>query len=160
LILASYWACAARTCCGAIRTAATSPAIWLDLIARRPFHSFSYWAETPQGRRCFTVSCKPLFDPKGRFTGYRGAGRDITGQARIEEELAEATEAAKAASKAKSEFLSTMSHELRTPLNAVISFSEVIGDELFGPTGHPRYLEYAHDIHSSGVHLLDMINDI
>ena len=131
-----------------------------DLIARRPFHGFSYWAETPQGRRCFAVSGKPLFDEKGRFTGYRGAGRDITSQAQIKEELAEATEAAKAASKAKSEFLSTMSHELRTPLNAVIGFSEVIGDELFGPVGHPKYLEYAHDIHSSGIHLLDMINDI
>ena len=131
-----------------------------DLIARRPFHGFAYWADTPTGRRCYSVSGKPLFDRRGRFTGYRGAGRDVTDRALIEEELKQATQAAEAANRAKSEFLSTMSHELRTPLNAVIGFSEVIADEMFGPVGHPKYLEYARDIQSSGRHLLDMISDI
>ena len=131
-----------------------------DLIARRPFQGFEYWNDTPNGRRCFSISGKPLFDAKGKFTGYRGAGRDITDRALIEEELEDATLAAKQANNAKSEFLSTMSHELRTPLNAVIGFSEVIGDELFGPVGHKKYLEYARDIQASGRHLLAMINDI
>lgn len=131
-----------------------------DLIARRPFHRFAYWTQTPNGRRCYSLSGKPLFDRKGRFIGYRGAGRDVTDRALIEEELEQATLAAKRANSAKSEFLSTMSHELRTPLNAVIGFSEVIGDELFGPVGHRKYLEYARDIQASGRHLLDMINDI
>ena len=53
-----------------------------------------------------------------------------------------------------------MSHELRTPLNAVIGFSEVIGEQMFGPAGSPKYVEYANDIQASGRHLLDMINDI
>ena len=131
-----------------------------DLIARRPFHGFAYWTATPKGRRCYSISGKPLFDRKGRFIGYRGAGRDVTDRALIEEELEQATLTAKRANNAKSEFLSTMSHELRTPLNAVIGFSEVIGDELFGPLGHRKYKEYAHDIQASGRHLLDMINDI
>lgn len=131
-----------------------------DLFARRPFHGFAHWAETRNGRRCFSISGKPLFDAKGRFIGYRGAGRDVTNQASIEEELAKAKLEAEEANNAKSEFLSTMSHELRTPLNAVIGFSEVIGDELFGPVGHKRYREYAKDIQASGQHLLDMINDI
>lgn len=131
-----------------------------DLIARRPFHNFAYWSDTPKGRRCFSISGKPLMDRKGKFLGYRGAGRDVTDAATIERELAEATRAAEAANRAKSEFLSTMSHELRTPLNAVIGFSEVIADGLFGPVGHRKYIEYAKDIQASGRHLLDMINDI
>src|SRR5918999_254767 len=53
-----------------------------------------------------------------------------------------------------------MSHELRTPLNAVIGFSEVIKGERFGTINEPRYRDYADDIHRSGVHLLQLINDI
>ena len=131
-----------------------------DLIARRPFHGFEYWSETPGGRRCFAISGKPLFDRKGAFMGYRGAGRDVTDQAQIAQKLEQATLEAEAANRAKSEFLSTMSHELRTPLNAVIGFSEVIGEQMFGPAGSPKYVEYANDIEASGRHLLDMINDI
>jgi signal transduction histidine kinase len=53
-----------------------------------------------------------------------------------------------------------MSHELRTPLNAIIGFSEIMRDELLGPLGDKRYRQYARDIHSSGAHLLEIINDI
>ena len=53
-----------------------------------------------------------------------------------------------------------MSHELRTPLNAVIGFSEIIETEALGPVGVPHYVEYARDINKSGVHLLEIINDI
>jgi signal transduction histidine kinase len=63
------------------------------------------------------------------------------------------------ASKHKSEFLANMSHELRTPLNAIIGFSEVLKERMFGEL-NAKQLEYAHDIHSSGHHLLSLINDI
>ena len=52
-----------------------------------------------------------------------------------------------------------MSHELRTPLNAILGFSEIIARECLGPVGSPRYKEYAGDIHTSGSHLLSLIND-
>jgi signal transduction histidine kinase len=68
-------------------------------------------------------------------------------------------EEAREANQAKSAFLANMSHELRTPLNAIIGFSEIVAGELFGPTG-ARYVEYAHDIHSSGIHLLSIIGDV
>ena len=71
-----------------------------------------------------------------------------------------AKEQAEAASRAKSEFLATMSHELRTPLNAVIGFAQVMQAEVLGPVGTARYLEYCRDIERSGLHLLEIINDI
>ena len=79
---------------------------------------------------------------------------------RAERSLREATYKAEYANRAKSEFLSRMSHELRTPLNAIIGFSEVIKKELLGPVGVGRYRSYAEDIHSSGAHLLAIINDV
>jgi len=69
-------------------------------------------------------------------------------------------ERAEAANKAKSEFLANMSHELRTPLNAILGFSEILQNQMFGPLGSGKYDEYAKDIHDSGKHLLNVINDI
>lgn len=74
--------------------------------------------------------------------------------------LREATFNAERANRAKSEFLSRMSHELRTPLNAIIGFSEVLKREILGPIGNGRYRGYAEDIHTSGTHLLAIINDV
>lgn len=72
----------------------------------------------------------------------------------------EARRRAEEANLAKSRFLATMSHELRTPLNAILGFSEVLKGELFGPHANPAYRDYANDIHSSGQHLLMLINEI
>ena len=76
------------------------------------------------------------------------------------EDLAATRDAAIYANHAKSEFLAHRSHEIRTPLNAILGFSEVIGSELLGPVMPPKYREYAGDIHESGAHLLELINDI
>jgi two-component system cell cycle sensor histidine kinase PleC len=72
----------------------------------------------------------------------------------------EARRHAEQANIAKSQFLATMSHELRTPLNAIIGFSEVLKSELLGPHQVPQYKEYAGDIHGSGQHLLNLINEL
>jgi two-component system, cell cycle sensor histidine kinase PleC len=79
---------------------------------------------------------------------------------RMTERLAVALDEAERASQAKSSFVANMSHELRTPLNAIIGFSDVIRNASIGPVGNPRYLDYAKDIHDSGVHLLGIINEI
>ncbi|MCH8997126.1 MAG: PAS-domain containing protein [Proteobacteria bacterium] len=91
-----------------------------------------------------------------------GSAHEMQGQkmAAMLEELSIAKQHLGAANRAKSEFLATMSHELRTPLNAIIGFSEIIGTETFGPIGNVKYRDYARDIHESGQHLLDLINDI
>ena len=67
---------------------------------------------------------------------------------------------AETANASKTAFLANMSHELRTPLNAILGFSEIIAQECFGPVGSRRYKDYANDIHSSGAHLLSLINDL
>jgi two-component system cell cycle sensor histidine kinase PleC len=72
----------------------------------------------------------------------------------------EARRRAEEANLAKSRFLATMSHELRTPLNAILGFSEVMKSEVFGPLNIPTYKEYVTDIHASGQHLLNLINEI
>lgn len=97
---------------------------------------------------------------------YRGAPailialHDVTSRRMEAVELREARDHADAANRSKTEFLANMSHELRTPLNAIIGFSEALEREIYGPLGNERYSEYAQDIHNSGVHLLNIINDI
>jgi two-component system sensor histidine kinase/response regulator len=71
----------------------------------------------------------------------------------------EATLAAQAANRAKTEFLSRMSHELRTPLNAVLGFAQVLQlDQAERLT--PRQYEMVDQIARSGQHLLEMITDV
>lgn len=73
--------------------------------------------------------------------------------------LETARASAEVASRAKSEFLANMSHELRTPLNAVIGFSEILGDETYGPLNE-RQVRHVTNIHESGRHLLRLVTDI
>lgn len=95
----------------------------------------------------FNAMLKEIEDRDGRLT-------------RKTVELEAARRSAESASVAKSQFLANVSHELRTPLNAIIGFSTMLENEQFGPLGDPKYCEYAADIHESGRHLLDVINDI
>ena len=131
-----------------------------DLDARQEFRDFRYQRVGSNGRvRYLSASGKPLFDKKGVFAGYRGTGNDITAKVEAEGELRRAKDVAEAASRSKSEFLAMMSHELRTPLHAVIGFSRLIGEQPYGALD-PRYLQCATDIHLSGTHLLDLINEL
>ena len=85
---------------------------------------------------------------------------DITERKAAEAKMSQAWAQAELANRAKGDFLANMSHELRTPLNAIIGFSEILSGEHLGPLKNARYLEYSSDIHSSGLHLLSIINDV
>jgi two-component system cell cycle sensor histidine kinase PleC len=80
--------------------------------------------------------------------------------ARTNLRLMETNAATRKASQAKSIFIAGMSHEIRTPLNSIIGFSELMTGEVLGPMENQRYLGYAHDIRTSGVYLLSLINDV
>tara|TARA_R110001592_G_scaffold7065_2_gene39652 strand:- start:19586 stop:21856 length:2271 start_codon:yes stop_codon:yes gene_type:complete len=84
---------------------------------------------------------------------------DITQRKKIEGSLINAKDRAEHADRAKTEFLGNMSHELRTPLNAVIGFSQLIRDQIMGEIS-PQYIDYAASIHTSGQHLLEVVNDL
>ena len=90
----------------------------------------------------------------------RFANEDLTDALRLarDDALRKRFEA-EAANASKTIFLANMSHELRTPLNAILGFSDIIAEQSFGPA-IDRYREYARDIHTSGAHLLSLINDL
>ncbi|RZT12014.1 GAF domain-containing protein [Kribbella sp. VKM Ac-2569] len=79
--------------------------------------------------------------------------------AQLYRELTQRSAELEVASRHKSEFLASMSHELRTPLNAVLGFSEVLLERMFGELNE-RQEEYLRDIHGSGKHLLELLNEI
>jgi PAS domain S-box-containing protein len=86
--------------------------------------------------------------------------RNVSERVRYEAVLRQSKDQTDAANRAKSAFLGTVSHELRTPLNAIIGFADMIQQEILGPIGNDRYRSYIVDIHTSGTHLLDVINEI
>ncbi len=108
----------------------------------------------------------PLFVSVSRLQSLKSRAalcavvRDITTWKRTERELREAKDLAEQANRQKSDFLARISHELRTPLNAIMGFSEVMRTERFGELRNDKYRGYANDIHSSGEHLLALINDL
>ncbi|MGD2148603.1 MAG: response regulator, partial [Anaerolineae bacterium] len=79
--------------------------------------------------------------------------------ARLFEEALETAERLREVDRLKSQFLANMSHELRTPLNSIIGFSRVVLKGIDGPITD-RQREDLEAIHSSGQHLLGLINDI
>ena len=95
----------------------------------------------------------------GNLVGFVMNSADITDRRQTEQAVQRAKDAAEHASRAKSDFLANMSHELRTPLNAIIGFAEILRDELVGSINTGQK-ECVIDIHTSGQHLLEMINDI
>jgi PAS domain S-box-containing protein len=86
--------------------------------------------------------------------------RDMTHWKKVEQELEDARQDAERASALKSDFLAKVSHEIRTPLNAILGFAEVIMEERFGPIGNERYGDYVRDIHTSGAHVMSLVNDL
>ena len=89
--------------------------------------------------------------------GYMRYDMDI---AKATDMMRRARDEAERANAAKSEFLASMSHELRTPLNAITGFSDMLKHEVLGDIGNEKYREYAEHIHTSGEHLLAIVNDV
>ena len=109
-------------------------------------------------QRTLIVNASPVVGQGGQYRGVIISLDDVTQLEETKRELKVAKQMAENASQAKSDFLARMSHEIRTPMNAILGFSDVLrrgfeGDE------HERQ-EHLNTIHSSGQHLLNLINDI
>ena len=109
----------------------------------------------------------PIFLTLGRISAgqhqepkYCALMRDMTHWKKVEQEFDAARREAERASALKSDFLAKVSHEIRTPLNAILGFAEVIMEERFGPIGNDRYRDYLKDIHTSGAHVMSLVNDL
>lgn len=85
---------------------------------------------------------------------------DNTNWPALIEELTRSRDRAEESSNMKSAFLANISHELRTPLNAILGFAEIMMQGTFGPINNERYRDYLSDIHSSGSHVLSLVNDL
>jgi PAS domain S-box-containing protein len=118
-------------------------------------HEFSL----PSGSRLFETIYTPIADPAGVVQRVVGVCRDITEFRRQWQLLETQNHQLAETTRLKEEFIATTSHELRTPLTAILGFSNVLLQEFFGVL-NSKQKDYIERIHSSGQHLLDLINDI
>jgi PAS domain S-box-containing protein len=113
-----------------------------------------------RGARILHTKKIPIQDATGEPAFLLGISEDITEAKKTQEALLQAQEEAERANRVKSQFLASMSHELRTPLNAILGFSELLSDDTTGRFDEATRRRFLDQIHSSGVHLLQLINDI
>ncbi len=124
---------------------------WRGKIKDKRKDGSTFWA---------SMVAAPVVDENGELSHFIAIHEDITEVMEAEEQANNARKQSEVANRAKTELIANMSHELRTPLNAILGFSNGIVQQYFGPIGHEKYQEYAIDIHDSGEHLLELINDI
>jgi two-component system cell cycle sensor histidine kinase PleC len=142
-------------------TAPVTTAVVLDFLFKGDIQSYVLIAMAATAQVYFGMLAQRLYSTTLATLEARAEKDALIGE--LEQAKANSDGArrrAEAANLAKSRFLAQMSHELRTPLNAILGFSEVMKSEVFGPHAVPTYKEYAGDIHASGVHLLNLINEI
>jgi PAS domain S-box-containing protein len=106
----------------------------------------------------FKVNCSPVAGGDGKPGGVLISFDDVTQLEENKVELRKAKDDAEAANRAKSDFLANMSHEIRTPMNAILGFTEVLKRGWGKSERESR--KHLDTIHSSGKHLIELINDI
>jgi PAS domain S-box-containing protein len=138
-------------------------------------YEFELMTVQPDGeqRPCFVMGF-PERDDNGRVIRLAGLVQDITERKKAERELEQhrhhlealvqertaalsiAKEAAEAANRAKSTFLSNMSHELRTPMNAIMGMTDLVLRHM----SDPKQKDQLTKAQQASRHLLHVINDI
>lgn len=129
------------------------------LKLRRQNKSDSYEVEVLNANgdvRWWFISGTPNYDSSGKLIGSIGIHLDITSQKKVEQELITAKLRAEASDKSKENFLASMSHEIRTPLNGIIGLANQLKERSL-PKEDSEMIDH---IHTSGKHLLSLINQI
>ena len=137
------------------------------LLKEKSVRAYEKVLKTKNGDKIYTIGSSRLICKENGVDQYiEGSIIDITDRKRIDQEreiftrtLEEKNRQLKQANHLKDEFLANMSHELRTPLNSIIGFSEVLVDGLSGELNEEQF-ELVNNVRTSGLHLLDLINDI
>ena len=119
-----------------------------EMVSGRVLH-----LQVEDRRLIFNVNSTPIIG-----SGVMITFENITQLEENKIELAKARDAAEAASQSKSAFLANMSHEIRTPMNAVLGFTDVLRRNI--ERSEEKRRQHLNTIHSSGTHLLNLINDI
>lgn len=118
------------------------------------------WRIRKGGERFWAnVIVSALRNDQNELLGFTKVIRDMTKEREATQALINAKNEAEVANQKKDEFLSLMSHELRTPLNSIIGFSRMLETSRAGALTE-KQAKYTHNIHSSGQHLLRIINDL
>jgi len=121
-------------------------------------HVLTRLADSTGKVRSFMVNCSPVMGASSKPQGVLISFDDVTALQEKEIELRIAKDQAEEANRSKSDFLANMSHEIRTPMNAILGFTDVLRRGFYKSEGEKR--RHLNTIHSSGKHLLELINDI
>ncbi len=119
---------------------------------------FEFRIIRPDGSIRYLYSKRQLTkDSNNKVISVLGTIQDISDRKKTEAALQEALEAAKVASRAKSEFIANMSHELRNPLNGILGYAQILQRDT---TALPKQRDSINIIYQCGYHLLTLINDL
>lgn len=136
-------------------------ALLLNLVFHQQMTDIALTALTTTALVFFIYISNRFYNANLKLMSFQSEKDELIAELEVAKALSdEARRRAEEANLAKSRFLASMSHELRTPLNAILGFSEVMATEVLGPLNNPMYKEYSRDIHNSGQHLLNLINEI